>query len=48
MGLFPAHAPAWHVSVCVQAFPSLQLVPSAFAGFEQAPVAVSQTPTEWH
>jgi hypothetical protein len=28
--------------------PSLQLVPSAFAGFEQVPVAVSQVPATWH
>jgi hypothetical protein len=47
-GLAPVHAPPWQVSVCVQAFPSLQLVPLDFAGFEHAPVAVSQTPAMWH
>jgi hypothetical protein len=36
------------VSVCVQALPSLQAEPSAFAGFEQVPVAGSQTPATWH
>src|SRR5262249_10730464 len=41
-------APAWHVSAWVQALPSLQLVPSAFAGFEQVPVVASQVPTSWH
>ena len=47
-GLAPVHAPAWHVSVCVQALPSLQAVPSAFAGLEQVPVAGSQVPAPWH
>src|SRR5215813_9370574 len=42
------HAPAWHVSAWVQAFPSLQLVPSAFAGLEQMPVCGSQVPALWH
>jgi hypothetical protein len=27
IGLLPTHVPAWHVSVCVQALRSLQLVP---------------------
>jgi hypothetical protein len=31
-----------------QALPSLQLEPSALLGFEQAPVAGSQTPATWH
>jgi hypothetical protein len=47
-GFNPVHTPPSHASVCVHAFPSLQLVPSAFAGFEQAPVAASQTPAMWH
>src|SRR6185436_9478139 len=34
--------PDWQVSVCVQAFPSLQEVPSAAGGFEHTPVPVSQ------
>jgi len=32
----------------VQAFPSLQVVLFAFAGFEQTPVLVSQVPAVWH
>ena len=47
-GLLPAHVPAWHVSVCVHAFPSLHAAPFAFAGFEHAPVLVSHVPAEWH
>src|SRR5207249_4671089 len=47
-GFAPMHVPAWHVSVCVQAFPSLQIVPSGFAGFEQVPVAGSHVPATWH
>jgi hypothetical protein len=47
-GLDPVHMPPWHVSVCVQAFPSLQLVPSVLFGFEQVPVAGPQVPTAWH
>ena len=35
---------AWQVSVCVQALPSLQAVPSAFGGFEQTPVVGLQVP----
>jgi hypothetical protein len=47
-GLAPTHAPAWQVSVWVQAFPSLQGVPFALAGFEQAPVSGLQVPASWH
>jgi hypothetical protein len=47
-GFAPVHVPAWHESVCVQAFPSLQAVPFALGGFEHTPVAVSQTPAMWH
>jgi hypothetical protein len=36
------------VSVCVQALPSLQAVPSAFAGFEQVPFDGLQVPAVWH
>jgi hypothetical protein len=43
-GSVPVHTPAWHVSVCVHALPSLQLVPFAFGGLEQMPVEVSHTP----
>jgi hypothetical protein len=47
-GFTPTHAPAWQVSVWVQAFPSLQGVLLGFAGFEQSPVAGSQVPGSWH
>jgi hypothetical protein len=47
-GFEPTQAPAWQASVCVQAVPSLQEVPSAAAGFEQAPFAESQVPATWH
>ncbi len=47
-GLVPRHAPAWQVSVRVQAFPSLQVTPSDLAGFVQTPVAESQVPAVWH
>jgi hypothetical protein len=43
-GLPSRHAPAWHESTSVQAFPSLHAVPSGAAGFEQAPVAAEQVP----
>src|SRR5262249_48545206 len=41
-------APAWQLSVWVQASPSLQALPLAFAGLEQVPLAGSQTPASWH
>jgi hypothetical protein len=44
----PAHAPESHASFCVQASLSSHPVPSAFAGFEHTPVAVSHTPGSWH
>jgi hypothetical protein len=44
-GLDPVHVPAMHASVCVHALPSLQAVPLAATGFEQAPVAESHVPT---
>src|SRR5437762_3226404 len=46
-GLLPVHAPAWQVSVWVQASPSLHDVPSGAAGLEQAPVAGSHVPATW-
>jgi hypothetical protein len=46
-GLLPVQAPAWQVSVCVQALPSLQVVPSAATGLLQAPVDSRQTPGVW-
>src|SRR5439155_6379 len=47
-GFVPTQAPAAQVSVCVQALPSLQAVPSALAGLLQAPVAGLQVPAVWH
>jgi hypothetical protein len=47
-GLAPVHAPAWHVSVCVHALPSLQVVPFAAAGLEHCPVAALHVPATWH
>jgi hypothetical protein len=46
-GLDPAHTPAWHESVCVQALPSLHVVPLGAAGFEQVPVDGLHTPATW-
>ena len=43
-GLPPTQVPAWQLSVCVHALPSLHAVPSATAGFEQSPVVLSQVP----
>jgi hypothetical protein len=40
--------PLWHVSLSVQALPSLQVVPLGLLGFEQTPVLVLQVPTSWH
>src|SRR5437870_4591063 len=47
-GLLPTQTPFWQVSVWVQALPSLQAVPLGRSGFEQRPVAGSQTPAAWH
>jgi len=47
-GFMPVHVPAWQVSLCVQALPSLQAAPSGFAGLEHVPVAGSQLPAAWH
>jgi hypothetical protein len=43
-GLAPVQMPAWHVSVRVQALPSLHVLPFGFTGFEHVPVAGSQMP----
>ena len=43
-GFDPVHTPAWHVSVCVHALPSLHAEPSALFGFVQIPVPVLQVP----
>src|SRR6185436_19829229 len=40
--------PAWHVSTCVHASPSLQDLPLGAAGFEQVPVAGLHVPATWH
>ena len=39
--------PALHTSVWVQLSPSSQALLSGWAGFEHAPVVVSQTPAAW-
>jgi len=44
----PRHTPAWQVSAVVHALPSLQAVPLATGGFEQAPVSGLQVPAVWH
>jgi hypothetical protein len=46
-GLSPRQVPERHLSVRVQALPSLQTLPSALAGFVHAPVAMSQAPGRW-
>ena len=40
--------PLWHVSLFVQALPSLQVVPLATAGVEHVPVLGLQAPIPWH
>src|SRR5258706_485477 len=47
-GLVPAQMPARHVSVCVQALPSLQAVPLGLLGLEQVPEVGLQVPGSWH
>src|SRR5438094_575294 len=47
-GLAPTQAPASQVSVCVQALPSSQRVPSSCGGSEQVPVAGLHVPAAWH
>jgi hypothetical protein len=46
--LAPVQTPAWHVSACVHALPSLHDVPLASTGFVQAPVEGSHVPAPWH
>lgn len=41
----PLHVPEWHASPVVQAFPSLQVVPFAFAGYTH-PVAGTHVAAE--
>ena len=43
-GLLPVQVPAWHVSVCVHALPSLHAVPLALFGLLQTPFAALHTP----
>jgi len=43
-GLAPVQVPAWHVSLCVQALPSLQPEPSFLVGFEHVPLVASHVP----
>src|SRR5437870_4675526 len=47
-GFPPTQAPAWQVSVRVQALPSLHGAPSSLAGLVQMPDAGLQTPAVWH
>src|SRR5437762_627013 len=47
-GFVPTHAPAWQVSVCVQALPSSQAAPLGLAGLLQVPVALLHVPAVWH
>ena len=47
-GFAPVQTPVWQVSLCVQALPSLQVLPFALSGFEQVPCAGSQVPATWH
>src|SRR2546429_295405 len=47
-GFVPTQAPAWQVSLCVHALPSLQGAPSDLTGLLQVPVAGLQVPAAWH
>ncbi len=47
-GFAPAHVPLWHESDCVQALPSLHVVPSVAVGFEHCPVEGEHVPATWH
>ena len=47
-GLAPVQAPAWQVSVWVQALPSEQPVPFGALGLLHVPVAGLQVPATWH
>jgi hypothetical protein len=48
MGFDPTQVPAWHASVCVQALPSLQVVPFAATGLEHVPLDGLHVPGVWH
>src|SRR5437879_8131894 len=48
MGFAPTQAPSWQESICVQASPSEQALPSAWFGLEHVPLAGSQIPATWH
>jgi hypothetical protein len=43
----PLHAPAWHVSVGVQGFPSLHAAPSAFGRFTQPVIGLHVASWHW-
>src|ERR1035438_3855653 len=45
--VLPLQVPLWQASAVVQAFPSLQVVPSALATAAGQPVAGTQAPTVW-
>src|SRR5439155_171976 len=47
-GLAPTQAPAWQVSVCVQALPSSHGAPLSLAGLLQVYAARSRVPAVWH
>ena len=47
-GFAPVQAPAWQVSLCVQALPSLQALPLVLAGLEQVPFVGLHVPVSWH
>lgn len=47
-GLPLMQLPDWQVSLTVQPFPSVQVVPLGAAGFEQTPVEGLHAPATWH
>src|ERR1700722_5495414 len=48
MGFVPVQVPLWQLSDWVHALPSLQAVPFATVGLEQAPVLGLHAPATWH
>jgi hypothetical protein len=40
--------PAWQLSPCVHALPSLHVVPLGATGFEHVPLAGLHIPATWH
>jgi len=48
LGEPPVQTPDWQESTVVQALPSLQVVPFAAGGFEQAPLLELHMPAVWH